>query len=300
VNTVLLPHVPYLENEPLSKHTSYRIGGPAKYLAFPENKAHLENLAKFLKEKGEAFAILGNGSNVLAPDDGFNGWVIKTTNLKASYARTSNDIVEFGAGTLNSRILKICSNEGLSGLEYLAGVPGTIGGAVYMNAGTASGWVSQNLLSVDSFSLVNGGKHYEKDQLKYSYREQHYLSEDEIILAAKFQMKTTSSDEIKEKVVASINKRKLAQPIELPSCGSVFRNPNGTSAWKLIEEAGLRGIKCGGARISAKHVNFIVNEGGATRNDVLHLIQLVKEKVLERTGVSLIEEVVLLKPKYLK
>lgn len=300
MSQISLPNLPFLRDEPLARHTSYRIGGPAKYLALPESIEHLENLAEYLRKSGEGYAILGNGSNLLAPDEGFDGWIIKTSALPSFIQFLPGDILSVSAGTMNVRALRSAANEGLSGLEYLSGVPGTIGGAVIMNAGTASGWVDKNILEVEAFSLSKGLKIYSKSELKYSYREQHFLPEDAIVLSAKFQMQRAAPEEIQRTLVAGLQKRKAAQPIEMPSCGSVFRNPPGTSAWKVIEEAGLRGKKQGGAAISPKHANFIVNEGGATMQDVLTLIELAKAEVKKHSGILLQEEVIVLRPKFLK
>lgn len=291
-----LPELPFLENESLTRHTTYRIGGPARYLALPESLAHLESLATYLRSSHEPYAILGNGSNMLAPDDGFPGWVIKTTNFAPFLVRLQHNHIHASAGLLNARVLRACAEQGLSGLEYLAGVPGTIGGAVWMNAGTASGWIEQNLVRVESFSFSKGRQSYSEDQLKFSYREQHFLDRDEIILSAVFQMMAKEPAEIVAALAESARKRKEAQPIEMPSCGSVFRNPPGTSAWKCVEQVGLKGHKVGGARFSLKHSNFIVNEGGATRADVLALIALAKERVKLQLGIELQEEVIVLRP----
>lgn len=282
-----------LENELLSKHTTYRIGGPARHLAFPVTIEHLEKIGAHLRSSGEMYAVIGNGSNLLAPDEGFPGWIIKTAKLEGGII-FEGDRVRVGAGVLNASLLRACADKGLSGLEYLAGVPGTVGGAVFMNAGTASGWVEKNLIEVTAFSFAAGIKVFSKAELRYSYREQHYLPEDGIILSAQFELQSSTPEKIRAALAESAKARKQAQPIELPSCGSVFRNPPGTSAWKCVETAGLRGHKVGGARFSPKHANFIVNEGGATRADVLELIRLAKEKVEERLGIRLQEEVVVL------
>jgi UDP-N-acetylmuramate dehydrogenase len=191
-------------------------------------------------------------------------------------------------------LLRACADAGLGGIDSLSGVPGNLGGAVFMNAGTASGWIAEVLEEVEVVSLGGGERKVSGKDLAYSYREQHYLQGGELIWAATLALKQENPETIKARLAESIKKRKAAQPIELPSCGSVFRNPEGQNAWKLISDAGLRGFARGGARISAKHCNFIVNEGGATRADVLFLIQTAKEKVYAATGIRLQEEVILL------
>lgn len=291
--------VPHLQNEPLARYTSYRIGGPARFFALPKTKEHLFAIGAHLKASGDPYFVLGNGSNVLAPDEGFAGVVICTRDLEPFLEFLPGDRVRASAATLNSRLLRACADRGLSGIEALSGVPGNLGGAVFMNAGTAAGWIDSALESVETISLGGGGRTVPRADLKYSYREQHFLGAGELVWAATLQLRAEPVAAIQARLVEGLKKRKAAQPIELPSCGSVFRNPEGQNAWRLVEEAGLRGFGRGGARISAKHCNFIVNEGGATREDVLFLIRLAKEKVKERAGVELHEEVVLLEGKRL-
>lgn len=292
--------VPHLREEPLARYTSYRIGGPARIFALPKEKEHLFEIGKYLLETGEPYFILGNGSNVLAPDEGFPGVVICTRDLQPSIEFLEGNRVRATASTLNARLLRACAERGLGGIEALSGVPGNLGGAIFMNAGTAVGWIESALESVDVLDLRGCERTVSKAELKYSYREQHYLRDGEIIWAATLQLKSEEAEQIKARLAEMVKKRKAAQPIELPSCGSVFRNPEGKNAWKLISDAGLRGFAQGGARISSKHCNFIVNEGGAKKEDVLFLIQLAKEKVYNSSGVKLHEEVVLLSPKFLR
>jgi UDP-N-acetylmuramate dehydrogenase len=297
--SIALPALPYLQDESLARHCTYRIGGPAKYMAFPEKPDHLRALASYLQKSQEPYFIIGNGSNILPPDEGFPGWIISTMKLAEHIVFLSENEVAASASTPNSRLLRTCAEKGLGGIEYLSGVPGNLGGAVWMNAGTAKGWIAEQLGEVTTFSFSQGVRTYSKPQLKYSYREQHFMGEDEIILSATLLLNPEPADTVKARLAQLIKQRKAAQPIELPSCGSVFRNPDGHNAWKLISDAGLRGKKIGGARISEKHCNFIVNEGGATQKDVLALIAEAKARVQEKFGITLQEEVVLLKPKLL-
>lgn len=290
---------PHIKNEPLAKYTSYRIGGPAKIFAQPRTKSDLWEIGSFLKKNSLPYFILGNGSNVLAPDEGFDGVIISTRELESSIEFSTTNKVRASASTLNARLLRACAEKGLGGIEALSGVPGNLGGAIFMNAGTSSGWIEEVLLEVELLSLAGGERTLKKSQLKYSYREQHYMHKNEIIWSATMQLIPEAPEVIKARLVESIRKRKSAQPIELPSCGSVFRNPEGHNAWKLIADAGLRGVKVGGARISEKHCNFIVNEGGASKRDVLTLIQLAKDKVFQKSGIELQQEVILLEPIYL-
>lgn len=285
-----------LENEPLARHTTYRIGGPARFMALPQNIADLVELAKKIKASSAPFFILGNGSNVLAPDEGFSGWVIKTTELEQNLEFLPGGVAHVSASMPNLRLVRKCAEAGWSGIEYLAGIPGTVGGAIWMNAGTAEGWIERNLKSIQVYSLRAGEKIYKKNDFKFSYREQHFMASDEIILSAEMELHSDKPELIKARLAESARQRKQAQPIELPSCGSVFRNPDGKRAWQLVEEVGLKGYAIGGAQISPKHSNFIVNNGGAKFEDVKSLIQLVKKTVYDKLGIELKEEVKILEP----
>jgi UDP-N-acetylmuramate dehydrogenase len=290
--------VPCRENEPLSKYTSYRIGGPARYFFLPQKLEDVFQIGAFLKKSKTPFFILGNGSNVLAPDEGFPGAVVCTKEI-APKIEFHGERVRASASTLNARLLRACAEKGLGGLDALAGVPGNLGGAVFMNAGTASGWIDSVIEAVEVVSLSKGLRKIPAEELSYSYREQHFLREGEIIWSATLRLREEEPAQILARLVDSMKKRKAAQPIELPSCGSVFRNPPGQNAWKLIADAGLRGFAKGGARISAKHCNFIVNEGGAKKSDVLFLIETARERVRATSGVVLQPEVVLMEPHFL-
>jgi len=295
---MLFPPVPHRTDEPLSAHTSYRIGGSARYFTLPETKEHLWSIGAYLKATGTPYFLLGNGSNVLAPDEGFPGVVICTKNLTA-FMEFEGESVRASAGTLNARLLRACAEKGLGGIDALSGVPGNLGGAVYMNAGTAVGWIEEALFEVEVLHLGGGERKVAKAELRYSYREQHYLQPGEMIWAATLKLKREDPDAIRARLAEAIKKPKAAQPIELPSCGSVFRNPEGKNAWKLIADAGLRGYARGGARFSEKHCNLIVNEGGARKADVLALIEMAREKVRASAGVALQPEVIQMEPKYL-
>lgn len=295
----MLATTPHRRDEPLAKHTTWRIGGPAKIMAFPETLEHLQEIADYLLAKKMPYAILGNGSNMLVPDEGFDGLVLKTSRLPGFVQFVNESQVHVGASVLNAKVVRACAEHGLSGLEFLAGVPGSVGGAVVMNAGTDEGWVSQVVTEVRTFCLRSGLKKYPHEQLQYSYRRQEFLENSEIVLEAFFQLRPDAPEAIRQRIQESNKRRRAAQPIELPSCGSVFKNPEGKSAWKLIADAGLRGTTKGGAQISEKHTNFIVNNGGAKMHDVLFLIRLAKEAVSHQFGIELEEEVCQLQPQML-
>jgi UDP-N-acetylmuramate dehydrogenase len=290
---------PYRLDEPLAKHTTWKIGGPAKYMAFPETLDHLDEIAQFLQKTKTPYAILGNGSNLLVPDEGFDGLVIKTTRLPSFIKQLDAERVQVSASILNAKAVRTVAELGLAGIEFLSGVPGTIGGAVIMNAGTGEGWIDQVVTEVRTYHLSEGLKEYKQDQLRYAYRKQSYLSDREIVLEAFFQLRKDDPEAIKKRIMEGTRRRKDAQPLDLPSCGSVFRNPPGKKAWELIDQAGLRGMAKGGAQISEKHSNFIVNNGGAKMMDVIFLIRLAKEAVEHQSGIKLEEEVVSLEPRVL-
>ena len=270
-------------------------------MAFPETVEHLQELAVHLKKTGEPFAFLGNGSNMLVPDEGFDGWIINTLRMPSKIVRVNKTDLRVGAAVLNGRLLRRCVEFGLGGLEYLSGVPGTIGGAVVMNAGSATDFIENALVSVRSFCFqTQQEKTYTGTELSFSYRKQEFMGSLELVMEADFQLAETSGEEVRELLKAAMRRRKAAQPIEEPSCGSVFRNPKAEKAWQLIDATGLRGVSQGGAQISGKHSNFIVNKGGARMKDVLFLIKLAQEAVSHQFQIDLVPEVVLLKPSYLK
>jgi len=292
----MFPAVPHLEQEALSKHTTYRIGGPARIFARPVTKDHLWKIGQYLKDSGEGYFILGNGSNVLAPDEGFSGVVICTLDLEPGIKINGRNVLA-SASTLNSRLLRECAENGLGGIEFLSGVPGNLGGAIFMNAGTASGWIDSVAKRVEATSLKGGSRWI--DSLPFSYRKQHFLEPHEIVTAVELELVAEDTAAIKVKIAEGTKKRKAAQPIELPSCGSVFQNPPGKNAWKVVEDLGLRGLRRGGAAISEKHANFIVNLGGATDEDVLYLINRIKKEAKEKLGLEMHEEIVVMEAKHL-
>jgi UDP-N-acetylmuramate dehydrogenase len=290
---------PALENELLADHTTYRIGGPAEVMAFPRSREDLWAIGAWLKQNEKGYFVLGNGSNMLCSDEGYKGLVLCTRDLPNQLDFLEGDRVSCGAGLLNSRLLRGSAQKGIDGFSVLAGVPGNIGGAVFMNAGAGTGWIDDFLLEAEAVDLRGGARFIKKDELRFTYRQQHFLKDSELIFAVILQGTSADPQVAQSKLADGLKKRKAAQPIEMPSCGSVFRNPEGTSAWKCIESVGLRGKKVGGARFSEKHCNFIVNEGGATQADVLNLIGEAKRLVKEKLSLDLHEEVVVPRLRFL-
>ena len=272
-------------NEPLSKYTTYKVGGNAKVVAFPNDILCLKELLKLIKEYRIEYKVIGNGSNLLFSSKEYDGIIIILSNLNEISINNNQLICESGASSIMAAIK--ASNSGLSGLEFLTGIPGSIGGAVYMNAG-AYGNDIQSV--INSIKVLNNNLEIvtlTKDMLDFSYRKSLLQEKDYICLEATFDLKSTNKDIILNKINEYKIKRKNSQPLEYPSAGSVFRNPTNNYAGKLIEETGLKGMKIGGAEVSTKHANFIINKDNATPEDIYNLINLVHRKVFEKHNIDL-------------
>ncbi len=283
--------------EPLSRHTSYAIGGPADVFAAPVDRDDLIVLLREIRKKGMKHIVLGGGTNLLVRDGGFRGVVISLQRMQAvkierEYRSIGGafSVVYAEAGVPLPKLLSFSVEEGLTGLEFAAGIPGTVGGAVCMNAGTATGELgdvvdSVTLLSADGQLITKG-----REEMGFGYRTST-IPEGHLVLAVRIALRRDDRNKIKAQVKELLAMRKQRQPSGLPNAGSMFKNPQEESAGKLIETAGLKGKKVGGAQVSDRHANFIVNTGHATASDVLALMELVKEKVLEVHGVRLEPEI---------
>lgn len=282
------------ENIPLASFTYYKIGGPARYFAQPQNEDELREIAEFIKNRKLRLFILGAGSNVLFDDRGFDGLVLNTSKIDRRLSQEQKTL-ETGAGVMVIQLLRHCMSQGIGGFEFLVGVPGNMGGVFYMNAGTKLGEIKDVVTEITVFNLDQVQERIlTKDQLKYTYRAQHFLKPREIILRGKVAGQHSDPKTVQEQVQRLLEARKRSQPIDKPSCGSVFKNPDsakGQHAWKLIDDAGLRGFRIGAAQISELHTNFIVNLGGAKASDVRALIQEAKKRVHDKFGLTLEEEV---------
>lgn len=278
-------------NEPLDKCTSFRIGGPADLYLEPVDTNDLMRIMQYLRANNVPVTIVGNGSNLLISDDGIRGAVV---NLERGLDQISmeGEIVTVESGVRITRFVDFCISNGHKGVEMLAGIPGTMGGAVVMNAGAYGGEISDHLLDVDILRKEERVR-VPKAEAGFSYRRSTFTG-DAVVLSARFALPIGDKTELMNRRRELLLKRNQSQPLNLPNSGSVFKNPTGNFAAKLIEEAGLKGTKIGKARISEKHANFIVNEGGASANDVLELIKLAKRTVLERNKITLEPEVKLL------
>ncbi len=285
-----------LFNEPLARYTSVKIGGPADILFYPQDLEDLKNALVFCHEKDLSHFVIGNGSNLLVRDGGVRGLVVRLNRILNTYKTEENPedditvILSTDAGVMLPKLVELSKQNGWSGLESLYGVPGTVGGALLMNAGTREGEIGDSVLEITA--LENNGriKTYSKKRLHFEYRDLK-IPRSEIILSAKLLLKKSDPKTVMEKVEFFQKRRHQTQPLDQPSMGSVFKNPSKKFAAQLIEELGLKGVRVGGARVSEKHSNWIVNEGGATAQDILILIGLVRDKVKEVTGIRLETEV---------
>lgn len=287
----LLPEIDLHFGESMSKHTSFRIGGAAEVMAFPKNAEELAEILRKCKQLHIKPAILGAGTNVLAPDDGLPGLVICLKDCMDGMEQLDDTHIRVSAGVTMTRAAVFAANLGLSGLEFAHGIPGTVGGGVYMNAGAYGGEICQVCQSVDVMDMDGVLSTYSAQQMAFSYR--HSVLEDNggIVVSAVFALTPKSKEEIKAQMKELMAKRSASQPLDLPSAGSAFKRPVGGYAAALIDQAGLKGFQVGGAAISEKHAGFAVNLGGATADDVKRLLAQVSDIVFEKSGIRLEPEV---------
>ena len=282
-----------LLEEPMAKHTSFRIGGPADVLAQPGNEAELAELLKRAADHAVPVTLVGNGSNLLVRDKGIRGLVIKLSNLFSSITVTGN-VLTFGSGISLAMASKKAASLSLSGLEFAVGIPGTIGGAVYMNAGAYDGEMAKVVTSVQVMDRQGQSSQLKADELDFSYRHTALQNSGLIVTSVTVSLQPGEAESIKAKMDDFSQRRIAKQPLELPSAGSMFKRPVGYFAGTLIEQTGLKGYTVGGAQVSTKHAGFVVNVGGATAKDVLQLIRDVQDRVLAAQGVQLEPEVLVL------
>ncbi|MBR2420979.1 MAG: UDP-N-acetylmuramate dehydrogenase [Oscillospiraceae bacterium] len=289
--SALLPQTDIRLGEPMSKHTSFRIGGEVEAMAFPKTREELAQLLKVSALLDCKPAILGAGTNVLAPDGGMSGLVICLKDCLDGMEQLDETRIRVMAGVTMSRAAVFAANLGLSGLEFAHGIPGSVGGGVYMNAGAYGGEICQVCRYVEVMDRKGGIRRLSREQMEFSYRHSVLEDTDDIVISAEFVLEKDEPEEIKARMKDLIAKRSASQPLDLPSAGSAFKRPVGGYAAALIDQAGLKGYQVGGAAISAKHAGFAVNMGGATAADVKELLRQVSEKVLEQTGIRLEPEV---------
>jgi len=277
-----------LVQEPLSQHCSLKVGGPADLFAVPRDVEDLRLLLKVIDELQIPRLVIGGGYNLLVRDGGFRGIAISLEKIHHLAVRPGG-VIRAEAGGRNIDLARLAEAHGLSGLEFLVGIPGTIGGAVRMNAGAHGGETFDHLVSLEILGQ-DGLLIQDKKSLDYGYRRLQ-LEPNKIIIAANFQLAAGTRETIATAMESCLQKRRDAQQIRFPNAGSFFKNPSGQAAWRLIDEAGLRGTTVGGAQVSEVHSNFLVNRGGATAADFLRLAVIIKEKVFAASGIRLEEEV---------
>ena len=287
----LLPQMELRFEEPMSRHTSFRIGGPAEVMAFPQNREELSALLKASALLDVKPAILGAGTNILAPDDGIRGLVVCLKDCLDGVEQLDGTHIRVMAGVTMTRAAVFAANLGLSGLEFAHGIPGTVGGGVYMNAGAYGGEICQVCESVEIMDMGGNLTTRECACMNFSYRHSFLEDTAGIVISAVFRLEPKNSEEIKAKMKELMGKRSASQPLDLPSAGSAFKRPVGGYAAALIDQAGLKGYRVGGAAISEKHAGFAVNLGGATAADVKELLSQVSDKVYENSGIRIEPEV---------
>ncbi len=286
-----LPEVTLRFYEPLAKHTSFRIGGNAEVMAFPKSAEELGKLLELSRLMDGKPAILGAGTNVLAPDAGVAGLVICLKDSLDGMEQIDGGTVRILSGVTMTRAAVRAAELGLSGLEFAHGIPGTVGGGVYMNAGAYGGEIGAVCTRVQVMDLQGKTRSLTADELDFSYRHSALQETGQIILWADFSLKEKPQEEIRGQMRELLQRRKASQPLELPSAGSAFKRPKQGYAAALIEQAGLKGFRVGGAAVSEKHAGFVVNLGGATAEDVKAVLVQVSEQVYQTSGIRLEPEI---------
>lgn len=278
--------------EPLARHTSFKIGGPCEVMAFPCGIQELSDLLRWAHSHEVQPAILGAGTNVLAADAGRRGLVICTRGCLDGMTQVDDTHIRVLAGVSMARAANFAAGLGLSGLEFAHGIPGSVGGGLYMNAGAYGGEMKQVAVRTEYLDAAGNLRCLDGAEQGFSYRRSAITGSTHVIVAGTFALTPDAESKIRETMQELMARRKASQPMELPSAGSTFKRPVGGYAAALIEQAGLKGVQIGGAAVSSKHTGFVVNLGGATEADVLALIAYIQKRVLETSGIALETEVI--------
>ena len=287
-----LPDLSVACEEPMSRHTSFRIGGGARRMSFPERGEQLVLLHSFALECGARPLVVGNGTNLLVADEGLDRLVIETSGMNRLEMGQEPDTVVAEAGVTLARLADFACRAGLAGLEFAHGIPGTVGGGICMNAGAYDGEMKQVVSRATVLFPEEGVRVLSGEEMAFGYRHSLLTDRpDAVVLSAEFQLSPGREETIRERMRELMQRRKASQPLEWPSAGSTFKRPAGYFAGTLIDQCGLKGLTVGGAQVSEKHAGFVINRGGATCADVTALIGEVQARVLERTGVHLEPEV---------
>ena len=286
-----LPDLEIRSNELMAKHTSFKIGGPAALMAFPKNSEELSKLLKQSEIMDIKIAILGAGTNVLAPDEGIDKLVICLKDCLGGMERLDETHIRVAAGVTMTRAALYAAGLGLSGLEFAHGIPGTVGGGIYMNAGAYGGEICQVCTQVEVMDSKGNIRSLGREQMDFAYRHSALEDTGDIVLSGVFSLTPAPEAQIRGYMQELMKKRSASQPLDLPSAGSAFKRPVGGYAAALIDQAGLRGFQIGGAAVSQKHAGFVVNLGGATARDVRNLLLEVSKIVYEKSDIQLEPEV---------
>ena len=277
-------------NEPMKNHTTFKIGGPAQYYVTPESVTQIQEVVSLCRDMNIPLHVIGNGSNILVGDDGVDGVVLALFNTFSDYEIKDN-VITAQAGMSLIKLAVIALREGLTGLEFASGIPGSVGGAVYMNAGAYDGQMKDVVTSVTVLDEAGNIRILGRDELDMGYRTSAVAKHNMIVLQVIIELKAGDKEQIKDRMNQLSELRKQKQPLEYPSAGSTFKRPEGHFAGKLIADAGLKGYSIGGAAVSEKHAGFVVNMGGATAKDVVELTDYIKKRIIEQFGVTLEVEI---------
>lgn len=281
-----LPDAEVLTDEPMSRHTSFRVGGPADILVIPHSIPAVCGSVQLAAEHGLRLHVIGEGTNLLVRDGGLRGVVLKIADDLAT-ARVRGDCIEAEAGATLRRIARLAASASLTDLEFAGGIPGTVGGAAMLNAGAFGGEIGGLIAEVETVDTEGHLHRRPRGELSFAYRDSSLRRSGEIVVKVILQLRRGERERIEARMAEIQEERQAKQPLSLPSAGSVFRRPENDYAGRLIEAAGLKGARIGGAQVSEKHAGFIVNRGDATAADILSLIDHVRDTVAERTGVRL-------------
>lgn len=279
------------QGEPMCRHTSFQIGGPVAVMTFPNSPEQVGEILKIARQYEIMPMILGAGSNILAPDEGLDTVVIELRTAMNRVEERSKGEFEAQAGAAMARLATFAMERGYTGLEFAHGIPGTVGGGVYMNAGAYGGEMCQVVTGVTAMDRQGRLLEIPAEELDLSYRHSRFMNEDLVILSVRVKLEKGDREEIRAKMAELMSRRRASQPLELPSAGSTFKRPKTGYAAAMIEAAGLKGLRVGDAQVSEKHAGFVVNRGRATCKDVLELMVQVQDRVEQDTGVRLEPEV---------
>lgn len=285
-----LPGLELRRGEPMSRHTTFRVGGPAALMALPAAEEELIQAVSVARELDVTPVFMGNGSNLLVDDNGLGAFVIKTV---PGFSRCQGEgaVLEAQAGILLAQLAREAANRSLSGLEFAHGIPGSLGGAVTMNAGAYDGEMKQVVTRVRVLGTDGAVEELEAEACRFSYRHSAFSDGSRLILSARVELTPGDGEQIRARMAELSARRREKQPLDLPSAGSTFKRPQGYFAAALIDQCGLKGLRIGGAMVSEKHAGFVVNAGGATCADILALMDQVRQRVFRETGVELEPEI---------